>query len=357
MIPILYPSDETAFNSNGLGRLYDCISCQVTEERNGIYECDFEYPVSGAHFDEIILGRIIAVEHDDTNDVQPFDIVSYSRPIDGVVTFHAQHISYRLSKIVSIAVVSGTLPIAGFFGAFTSTSAIYPSSMPFTFNTDISASGFCSAFDGVPKSVRSLLGGVEGSILDYFGGEYVWDKFNVTLMASRGVDRDMTVRYGLNLTEYNEDADYSESYNACVAYWTDGTTTVKTGQVSASLTSYSGRTEVMALDLSDKFESQPTTSQLSSKAQSYMTSNQVNLPAQSINVDFVNLKDTLEYADYAQLWTCQLCDTVNVVFPKYGMKGRFKVVKTVYDVLQERFTSMELGSLALTLSEALGLGG
>ena len=38
MIPILYERGETAFMSNGLGRLPDCGMCQVTEERNGIFE-------------------------------------------------------------------------------------------------------------------------------------------------------------------------------------------------------------------------------------------------------------------------------------------------------------------------------
>ena len=77
MIPILYEKDETSFTSNGIGRLRDCISCTVIEERNGIFECDFEYPVTGANFDLIQCGRIIAVKHDDKGGIQPFDIVSY----------------------------------------------------------------------------------------------------------------------------------------------------------------------------------------------------------------------------------------------------------------------------------------
>ena len=95
MIPILYEKDETAFVSNGLGRLRDCISCTCYEERNGVYYVDFEYPIDGVNYDRIQCGRIIAVEHDESNDVQPFDIVGYERPINGVVTFHAVHISYR----------------------------------------------------------------------------------------------------------------------------------------------------------------------------------------------------------------------------------------------------------------------
>ena len=102
MTPILYECNETNFDTNGLGRLRDCLSCVVTEERNGVYECDFTYPVSGQNYELIKLGRIIVVAHDDTGDVQPFDIVSHTRGIDGTVDFHCVHISYRLSKYVAV---------------------------------------------------------------------------------------------------------------------------------------------------------------------------------------------------------------------------------------------------------------
>ena len=115
MIPILYEKDEMFFNNNGLGRLRDCISCIVAEERNGIYECDFESPVNGAHFDEIQLGRIIGVEHDDTDDIQPFDIVSFTKPIDGIVTFHCVHISYRLRYYTITGVPAGAVNSASDF--------------------------------------------------------------------------------------------------------------------------------------------------------------------------------------------------------------------------------------------------
>ena len=97
MIPILYDTNETSFTSNGLGRLRDCIECKVTEERNGVYEADFQYPVTGANFDRIKVGRIIGLTHNESEDIQPFDIVSYEKPINGIVTFHCTHISYRQS--------------------------------------------------------------------------------------------------------------------------------------------------------------------------------------------------------------------------------------------------------------------
>lgn len=358
MMPILFDSNEMDFTTNGLGRLTECTKCEVTEERNGVYECEFEYPISGKRFNDIILGRIIGVVVDETDNIQPFDIVSYNRGIDGMVTYHCQHISYRLNKIV----VNTSATVTSIDGAFaTIRSSALPSIGNFTFDHGEGAyTGYCSCFSGAPKTVKSCLGGVEGSILDTWGGEYEFNKFSVKLWPKRGKDTDFIIRYGVNLTKYTEDADYSNAFDSCVAYWTgkdssDNDVVIKSGLVLSNLASYNGRTNTIALDLTDKFESEPTVSQLTASAQAYMINNQVNLPAQTISVDFISLKDTLEYSDYKNLWSCHLCDTVKVVLPIYGMEGRYKIVKTVFDVLEERYTSMDLGTSALTLSEALGL--
>ena len=351
MIPILYESNETVFASNGLGRLRDMIACEVTEERNSVYELEFQYPVNGQNYDKIQLGRIVAVEHDDTNDVQPFDIVSCSRPINGVVTFHAVHISYRLRGVTAYGTNIDRLA-----DAFTVLSSGVPSN-PFTYETDKSSLGYASAFDGVPRSVRSLLGGVEGARLDAYGGEDEWDKFRVILHENRGQNRNFTVRYGVNLVDYNEDVDYSETYTSVIPYWVNSTdgTVVKASKVSSGQLGLNGSEVCVPLDLTDKFETQPTTAQLTSMAQSYLASNQPYMPAQTIKVDFVRLQDSPEYAYLAPLLTCQLCDTIKVEMPLYGTSGRFKIVKTVYNVLLERFEEMELGKLSTTLSEALGI--
>jgi len=356
MIPILYEKNETSFASNGVCRLYDCISCVATEERNGIYELDFEYPVSGRNFSQIIPGRIIACTHDDSGDVQPFDIVGYSKPISGVVTFHAVHISYRQTAMVAVG--SNIQSIAD---AFTMLSAAEPEN-PFEYQTDITpGTGYMAAADGIPKSVRSYLGGVEGSILDTWGGEYLWDRFTVKLLEARGQLRNVTIRYGLNLIDYNEDADYSQSYVSAVPYWSGddgagGTTVVIGDRTDSGAESFSGRMETAALDLTDKFEGKPTKAQLQNLALTRMQNLNTELPDRTISVNFVNLRETAEYENFAPLERCGLCDSVRVVLPKYNVSTTFKIVKTVWDVLGGRYNELELGSLSTSLAEALGVG-
>ena len=357
MIPILYEYNETVFTSNGICRLRDCLTCTVTEERNGIYECDFEYPVDGANFSQIKCGRIIACEHDDTNDVQPFDIVSYSKPIDGVVTFHAVHISYRQSKLV----VSGT-GITSLASAFTLFKNSATPTNPFNYSSDMTKTGYMAAADGVPRTVRQMLGGVEGSVLDTYRGEYEWDRFNVKLWSARGSINPFTIRYGVNLAEYNDDTDYSETYSSVVPYYTGQddngkAIVVKGSRVDSGAVTYNGRNECVPLDLTDKFEEQPTATQLTAMATSLMSANQTYMPQQSIKVNFIRLQDTEEYKSLANLYNCKLCDSIRVEFPKYKMSGTFKIVRTVYNVLLEKYDEMELGSLSTTLSEALGITG
>ena len=354
MIPILYEKNETDFTNNGLARLRDCISCIVTEERNGIYECDFEYPVGGANYDLIECGRIIAVTHDETDDVQPFDIVSYSRPIDGIVSFHAVHISYRQSKLT----VSGT-NINSLQDALALLTTAQPSN-PFGYWTDKTSDALFSAADGVPRSVKQMLGGMEGSILDCYGGEYEWDKWTVRLWGARGIARDFSIRYGVNLTGYEEEVNYSDTYTSCIPYWIgsddNGDIIIQGNKVSTNEVPYDGHEACVPLDLTDKFDEQPTTQQLEEMAAEMMANDKVFVPAQTIKVEFIRLQDSPDYENYASLLECRLCDSVNVYFPNYGVSGSFKIVKTVYNVLQDKYDEMELGTLSVTLSSAIDGG-
>lgn len=354
--PILFEKDEMAFASNGICRLYDAISVSVSEERNGLFECDFEYPVTGANFEKIQCGRIIYTTHDDTGVPQPFDIVSYSKPINGVVTFHAVHVSYRTSGIVAQAQNINSLDDA--FRAMVETAQ--PSDeMVFTFNADFTSTAYMAAFDNTPRSIRQLLGGIDGSVLDTYGGEYEFDRFNITLHQARGVMRDFRIRYGVNMLDFTDDTDYQGIYTSCIPYWkgadsTGAETVVYGNRVDSGAVSYNGRNVCSALDLSDKFEEPPTTAQLESMAQTYMNAQQTFMPHQSIKVDFVRLQD-MGFEGLDNLLQCNLCDTITVEFPDYSMAGAFKIVKTVWDALGERYTAMELGTLSVSLADALGI--
>lgn len=349
MIPIIYDKDEISFISNGLGRLDDCISCKVTEERNGIYECDFEYPITGRNYDLIQLGRIIAVTHDDTGDIQPFDIVSYSKPIDGIVTFHCTHISYRQSLMT----VDTSTPVNSLADAFNLLGTATPTN-PFSYETDKTSTGYVGAINGIPRSVRQILGGIEGSILDAYGGEYEFDRWTVRLWSARGQLRDFTIRYGVNMTTFNDETDVNGTYSSCIPYWTNGEETVVGDKVDSAGATITGRGECVPVDVSEYYEDKPSKAQVEAKGAALMDMRNPYSPTQTIEVSFVRLQD-LGFDDLSNLYQCKLCDKINVIFPKYNMTGQFKIVRIVYNVLAGRYESMELGTLSVSLAQALGI--
>lgn len=353
MIPILYDSTETTFTSNGLGRLAECTVCVVTEERNGEFECEFTYPITGKHFADIEEGRIISCTHDDDGDRQPFVIYRRSAPIDGLVTFNARHISYRLSNIIlepfTASGITATLSAL-------STYSINPN--PFSFTTDKTTLADY-ALDR-PASIRSIMGGEEGSLLDVYGGEYEFDKFTVKLWAARGHDSGVTIRYGKNLTDITQVIDAGGIYNAVVPYWyqeEEGTVVLVT--LPEKIVTAAGVLDPVpvVLDLSGNFPDQPTEADLRQAAEDFLANNSPWFPTENITVNFVQLWNTTEYAGVANLQKVRLCDTVSVSYPALGVTvSGVKVIKTVYNVLSDRYDVVELGAPMASFADTITAG-
>lgn len=340
MIPILFSENETDFTHNGIGRLVDCISCVVTEERNGIYELEMQYPISGKWFPELQNLGIIGVIHDDNHDIQPFDIYKSSAPIDGVVTFYAHHISYRLNNIALSPFTASSAA-----GAISAIPANSINTNPFTFTTDKEVTANFALT--VPKSVRSVLMGEEGSLLDVFGkADYKFDKFTVSLLQNRGTDTGVTVRYGKNMTAITRERDESDTYSAIIPVWTDGETTVTvTGYIVTPTTPISPVVPVV-MDFSGDFSEAPTEADLAAAARSYLDRNEPWKGRDNIKVDFLAMWQSPEYADVAKIQRVGLCDTVSVYYTQLGIvEEKAKVVRVVYNVLTERFDEIELGTI------------
>ena len=157
------------------------------------------------------------------------------------------------------------------------------------------------------------------------------------------------------MLKYDEDFDISETYSSCVPYWKNNSTVVVGDRQYSNALTATGRGECVPLDVTDKFQNQPTKVQVEEMAASIMAASNPNIPKQTIKVEFIRLQDSPEYAEYRNLLYCSLCDSINVIFPYYNTTARFKIVKTVWDVLRNRFESMELGDLSTTLAEALGI--
>lgn len=352
MKPVLYESTEKQFNHNGIGTLADAISCIVIEERNGSYELEMEYPLGGIHYEEIKNNNIVLAVPSDGKQAQPFRIYKITRPIGGVVSVYAEHISYDLSGI----------PVRPFKASDCASAlrGLVENSMianPFNTWTDIAGSGKYE--QKLPASFRSRLAGTQGSILDSFGNgaELEFDRLTVKVYQNRGHDNGVTIRYGKNLTDLKQDESIESVYTATIAYWTkeeNDKEEVVIGEIQY-LPNHADypKERVFVLDCSFDFENKPTKEQLNNKAMQYIRSNNLGIPKVSIDVSFIQLWQTEEYKNIVSLERVSLCDTVHIVFEKLGVDATAKVIKTEYNVLTDRYDKVTLGEARSNFAETI----
>lgn len=336
MTPILFPSSSSSFTTQGIGRLADALSCVVTEERNGEYELEMTYPISGVNFSSIAVQNIILAKPNTFDDPQPFRIYSITRPLEGIVTINARHVSYDLSGVIVDMGLTATSA-----GAALSQMAAHCSGIGnFTFTSDNATTA--NWYTGAPATFRSMMGGVEGSILDRFGGEYHYNIWEVANMANRGADRGFTIRYGKNLIDIEQEEECANCYTGVKAFWQKDGNTIESLLVPTGINL--GYDRNLLIDATEDFETMPN--DLSAYVEAYIDSHELTSPKVSINLSFQQIdKDYLERVT--------LCDTVHVYFESLGVDATAKIITTVYDVLRDRYESLKIGSVRTTLADTI----
>lgn len=361
MIPILYAKNESTFTHNGIGFLKDATKCTVTEERNGSYECSLQYPITGQWYDQITEGCIIKAKANDTSEPQLFRIYKSSKPLKGIVTYSAEHISYDLNGIPTLGFsVKNVTPQAAI------TQAIQDAGLPSAFTAISDISTLNSSTILTPCSVRAILGGQAGSVLDVWGGEFEFDNFVVKLHKHRGSDRGVSIEYGKNLKDLKQEANIADCYTHLMPYARysqDGEGDEKI-EVYVYLSEKVlplnnaeniGHSKAYIMDFTDRFgEGEAVTEEaLRAKATAYAAAAELGVPKVNITVSFIQLWQTEEYKNIAPLERVMMCDTVAVRFSKLGVTARAKVIKTTYNTLEEKYDSVELGDAKSSFADTV----
>lgn len=361
MIPILYAKNESTFTHNGIGFLKDATKCTVTEERNGSYECSLQYPITGQWYDQITEGCIIKAKANDTSEPQLFRIYKSSKPLKGIVTYSAEHISYDLNGIPTLGFsVKNVTPQAAI------TRAIQDAGLPSAFTAISDISTLNSSTILTPCSVRAILGGQAGSVLDVWGGEFEFDNFVVKLHKHRGSDRGVSIEYGKNLKDLKQEANIADCYTHLMPYARysqDGEGDEKI-EVYVYLSEKVlplnnaeniGHSKAYIMDFTDRFgEGEAVTEEaLRAKATAYAAAAELGVPKVNITVSFIQLWQTEEYKNIAPLERVMMCDTVAVRFSKLGVTARAKVIKTSYNTLEEKYDSVELGDAKSSFADTV----
>lgn len=361
MIPILYAKNESTFTHNGIGFLKDATKCTVTEERNGSYECSLQYPITGQWYDQITEGCIIKAKANDTSEPQLFRIYKSSKPLKGIVTYSAEHISYDLNGIPTLGFsVKNVTPQAAI------TKAIDEAGLtsPFVALSDISTLNSTTIL--TPCSVRAILGGQTGSVLDVWGGEYEFDNFTVKLHKHRGSDKGVSIEYGKNLKDLKQESNIAECYTHLMPYavYSEETEDGEKNEVYVYLSEKVlplataeniGHSKAYIMDFTERFKETETITEeaLRAKATAYAAAVELGIPKVNITVSFVQLWQTEEYKNIAPLERVMMCDTVAVRFSKLGVTASAKVIKTTYNALEEKYESVELGDAKSSFADTV----
>lgn len=346
MIPILLDG------TTRIGWLKDCLSCEVTEERNGVYELTLTYPASGSMARELTVERFIKAKPNQTAENQLFKIYKVSKPISGIFTVNAEHVSYALSHypISSVSLPSAN-PTQAINALLTNAANNLGSSHGFTVETSDIATN--AAFSVSNVSARAGLGGVEGSVLDTYGGEFEFDNYKIKLHRARGSDNGVIISYGKNLTDVKCDISSDSSYTAVYAYAARDDISVS---LTMPVTNSSGiAARVLMRDFSSEFgtDEDLTSAALNEKVTAWLASNDINALIISMSVSFVDLSQSPEYSSYKLLESVNLCDTVTVRHKDLNLNITAKVIKTTYNVLNEKYSKVELGSARANFSSTI----
>ena len=341
---ILYEYTETAFTNNGLGCLNDATSCVVKETLNNEYELEMEYPVNGIHYSDIQLRRIIFAKPNSYDQAQPFRIYYISKPIGGIVTVNAEHISYDMSGLPVRGALENYAWYVNDVFEHIRNNSVYP--CPFTFSSDITEEKK-SINLSKPRSVKAFLGTDDG-LLSLFGGEWEFDRYNAILHKKRGQNRGVSIEYGKNLTDVTQDEACSEMYTAVYPYYyqeDDGLQKLDDDVIKILDTTYKN---VCILDLSSEFDEMPTQDQLREKAQEYINDNKLGEPKVSLKVSFIKNPEVIE-----ALHDVRLGDTVSVKFIKIGVDTTSRCISYEFNVLTEQYNSIELGEPIKTIVDTM----
>lgn len=343
----LYVQNESPSvpTNHGIGVLADAISCSVKHQVNGQDELVMTYPDNGQLADKIEQ-RCLIVADVERRGNQPYRIYRIAKDIKGNIKIYARHLAYDLGGIVVEPFSASDIQTA--LNGLKTRAMTYN---PFTFTTTRTTGARFSV--NVPSTVWSLMGGQAGSLLDVYGGEYLYDGYTVSLENRIGSDTGVSVRYGVNMTDFQQDENCTNCYTGVVAYWRDmnGEETVYSPVVNA--VGNFGYVRIMTVDMSDRWETKPTKDQLKAAASSYITRNQIGVPKVSWKVNFVPLETTEEYKNLGVLERVNLGDTVGVKFEKIGVDAAARVNQIEWDVLRDKYISVSLGSVKSNISDTI----
>lgn len=337
MIPILHEETETSIRNYGWGALKDAISCVVSSEENGAFDLTMVYPMTGLHAEQILERRLISAAPSLYENRQLFRVYRITRPMDGRIQVYAHHISYDLNNCIVKPFSAKKLS-----EAIQKLKANIVGDCPF----DISAAYDVEADFSVskPMTVRAaMLSNNSDNMAGIYGGVWTFDGIKCVLKKKIETDRGAILAYGLNLLDVTQEKNIEEVYTHVYPYWmsTEKRKYYDLSPISAS--GITGYKKIYPLDLSSYYEKSPSDASMRKTTEEFIQKNNIGQISVSITVSYVQLEKCMEYKGSGQSKIVRLGDTVEVRYLRLGVSARARITKTDYNVLLERYDSVQVG--------------
>ena len=375
MRPILFNKNETAFDTYGLGEL-NVTKGTVTRGRNENYTLYAEIPANDPA--TAILEKEMKLKADAglRTKNQTFEISRIVKDSSNIVKIYGQHISHKLEYMV---LRNATAFNGSAFSALSIWRGALIGDLRFDVWSDIQTTGK-GVFDiSKMENARQALGGVEGSILDIYGGEYEFDNMTVRLHKQLGRTAPTVLEYGRNILSVELDETIESAYTSVLPFATytpdkpEGdtsdsqpdpvTVTLPEDYVDSKYKALYAHRRIKVVDFSSEFKSDskskdiPTPDKLRKMANDYMERNAIGKPKINTKVDYVDLAKTLDYADNGWIEELELCDIVPIYYPQIGLTDETAKVTTVtYDFVNERNESVEFGDIGTNVRATMQSG-
>ena len=375
MRPILFNKNEQSFDTYGLGEL-NVTKGNVTRERNGNYTLYAEIPVNDPMV--AILEKEMKLKADAglRTKNQTFEISRIVKDSSNIVKIYGQHISHKLEYMVlrNATVFNGSA-----FSALSIWRGALIGDLRFDVWSDIQTTGK-GVFDiSKMENARQALGGVEGSILDIYGGEYEFDNMTVRLHKQLGRTAPTVLEYGRNILSAELDETIESAYTSVLPFATytpdkpEGdtsdnqpdpiTVTIPENYVDSKYKNLYAHRRIKVVDFSSEFSTDgkkknlPTPDKLRKMANDYMVRNEIGKPKINIKIEYADLARTLDYADNGWIEEVELCDIVPIYYPQIGLTDETLKVSTItYDFVNERNESVEYGDIGTNVRSTMQSG-
>lgn len=346
----------------GLGLLTETISAIVTEERNGAFYLEMEYPVSGEHAHLLTKEAYIVCNASQSQYNQRFIIKGVEKN-NLTMNIYAEHYCYKANDNQ----IKAGVRIQDRSGVYAMDAWRRWLIAPHDFETysDIGTSNSATFDVDVFENAKEVLAGTQGSILDVWGGEYKFDNNKISLLRQRGTARKTPIAYGRNLENYEQEESIENTKTAIYPY-AKYQNKDKDGNVIEDSYHYVTLPEqyldcdnagnfthriIEKVDFSQEVlrhdaDNNPlelTVDELRHLAKSYMKSNNFGVPKINIKIPFIDLPGYLVALEDNDPEPYELCDIVPVWLPKQDIQVSAKIITTEWDVLKNTYKSLTLG--------------